>query len=82
MSSLARPHPGGAQHEAAILRGVEELLSDHALSDATWEALASQWSDAQLIEFPMMVGQYVANAFVQNALRVALESDNPGLIRR
>ena len=74
--------PGWSEHEAAILRGVEELIEDKALSDATWGTLARSWDEAQLIEFPMMVGQYVATAFVQNTLRVRLEPGNPGLCHR
>ena len=74
--------PGWSEHEAAILRGVEELLEEKALSDATWDTLAKSWDEAQLIEFPMMVGQYVATALVQNALRIRLGADNPGLTHR
>jgi len=62
-----------------ILRGVEELLEDKALSDATYATLAASWSEAQMIEFPQMVGQYVSIAFVQNSLRVPLEPGNGGL---
>lgn len=71
---------GWSEHEAAILRGVEELIDDKALSDATWDTLARTWDEAQLIEFPMMVGQYVATAYVQNSLRIPLEGGNPGLV--
>lgn len=71
--------PGWTTHEAAILRGVEELLDDKALSDATYATLAASWSEAQMIEFPQMVGQYVSIAFVQNSLRVPLEPGNGGL---
>jgi 4-carboxymuconolactone decarboxylase len=74
--------PGWSEHDEAIVRGVEELLGDHALSDATWETLAKSWTEQQLIEFPMMVGQYVATAFVQNSLRVPMEPGNPGLSQR
>lgn len=74
--------PGWSEHEAAVLRGVEELMADYALSDATWEVLAKSWDEAQLIEFPMMVGQYVATAFVQNSLRIPMQEGNPGLSRR
>lgn len=73
---------GWSEHEAAILRGVEELLENKVLSNETWNVLAKQWDEAQLIEFPMMVGQYVATAFVQNSLRIRLEPDNPGLSHR
>lgn len=70
---------GWGAHDAAILRGVEELLADYALSDTTWEVLAHSWDEAQMIEFPMMVGQYVATALIQNSLRIALGPNNPGL---
>lgn len=73
---------GWSDHERAILTGVEELLADKTLSDATWAVLARSWDEEQLIEFPMMVGQYVATAFVQNTLRIRLEQENPGLSRR
>jgi 4-carboxymuconolactone decarboxylase len=73
---------GWSEHEAAILRGVEEMIADQAMSDATWQTLAKSWDEMQLIEFPMMVGQYVATAFVQNSLRIPLEPGNEGLSRR
>jgi alkylhydroperoxidase family enzyme len=75
-------HPHWNAHEAAVLRGVEQLLASQMIDDATWATLAETWSEAQLIEFPMMVGQYVATAYVQNALRMTLASDNPGLTYR
>ena len=74
--------PGWTAHEKAILTGVEELLADKVLSNATWDTLAESWNEAQLIEFPMMVGQYVATAYVQNTLRIRLEDGNTGLARR
>jgi alkylhydroperoxidase family enzyme len=74
--------PGWSEHEAAILRGVEELIADHTLSDETWNTLAKSWNEQQLIEFPFMVGQYVAIAYVQNSLRVPLADYNPGLSSR
>jgi alkylhydroperoxidase family enzyme len=73
---------GWNDFDRAVLRGVEELVGDAALSDATWTTLAKHWDEAQLLEFPMMVGQYVATAFVQNSLRVRLDDDNPGLSHR
>lgn len=73
---------GWDEHDAAILRGVEELIADHCLSDETWNTLAKRWDERQLIEFPMMVGQYVGTAMVQNTLRIALAKHNPGLSHR
>lgn len=74
--------PAWAAHDKAILRGVEELIGDHAIADDTWDLLARTWDEAQLIEFPMMVGQYVATAYVQNSLRIMLAEENPGLSHR
>jgi 4-carboxymuconolactone decarboxylase len=73
---------GWSEHESAILRGVEELLDDQAITDATWNRLAQRWDEKQLIEFPTMVGAYVATAFQQNALRMRLGPDNAGLTAR
>jgi alkylhydroperoxidase family enzyme len=74
--------PGWSGHEAAVLAGVEELLSSQSIRDETWATLAASWDEARLIEFPTMVGQYVATALVQNALRIRLSEGNPGLTRR
>jgi alkylhydroperoxidase family enzyme len=74
--------PGWSGHDAAILRAVEELLSDHMVSDSTWATLADKYSEPQLIEFVTMVGQYVTTGYVQNSLRMRLADDNPGLTYR
>lgn len=74
--------PGWTEHEAAILRAVEEILADQTVSDATWAVLARTWDEQQLLEFPMMVGQYVCTAIVQNTLRIRLENGKPGLSYR
>ncbi len=71
--------PGWSDHDRAILAGVEEMVSNQMITDATWAQLAATWSEAQLIEFPTLVGQYVATAIQQNSLRVRLAPDNPGL---
>jgi hypothetical protein len=44
--------------------------------------LAKTWTERQLLEFPMLVGQYYATALQQNALRVTLAKVNPGLRHR
>ena len=74
--------PGWTEHEAAILRAIEEILANQTVSDATWATLSKNWTDKQKLEFPMMVGQYVCTAIVQNTLRIDLEEGNPGLTYR
>lgn len=71
--------PGWSEHDRAILRGVEELLGDQMIADATWDVLARTWTEAQLVEFPNLVGTYFTTALFQNSFRVRLAADNPGL---
>jgi alkylhydroperoxidase family enzyme len=68
--------------EQALLRAVDELLADAMISDATWATLAGVYSEAQLIELPLLVGQYQAVAYLQNALRMRLSDHNVGLNAR
>jgi alkylhydroperoxidase family enzyme len=71
--------PGWSDHERAVLRGAEELHANAMIGDATWAELARSWDDAQLLEFPILVGKYTSVAFLLNSLRTRLEPDNPGL---
>ena len=74
--------PEWSEFDRAVIRGVEELLANYALSDETWTTLSGQWDEAQMLEFPAMVGQYVTIAFLQNSVRVPLAEDNPGMSHR
>ena len=74
--------PGWSEHEQAILRAAEELYRDAMISDATWETLSKRLDDRQLIELPILIGQYQAVAYYQNSLRLRLHSGNLGLKAR
>jgi 4-carboxymuconolactone decarboxylase len=67
------------EHERAILRAVDELHMHKTISDETWDVLAASWDEQQLMEFPVLVGQYISTALLQNSLRIRLADDNPGL---
>lgn len=70
---------GWSEHEHALMKGVEELHARQMISDETWAVLAKTWNEQQLMEFPILVGHYVATAMQQNSLRMRLAHDNPGL---
>jgi alkylhydroperoxidase family enzyme len=74
--------PGWSAHEQAILRATEELHADAMISDATWETLAKTLDEKQLIELPIIVGQYQTVAYYQNSLRLRLHDGNLGLKAR
>jgi 4-carboxymuconolactone decarboxylase len=69
---------GWGELERALLSAVDELHHESTIHDATWEVLAAHYSDEQLIELPMIVGQYHMTAFFQNALRFRPVNDADG----
>lgn len=73
---------GWSRHDRAILRAVDELLSNAMISDATWIVLAETLDHAQMLEVPVLVGTYQATAYLQNSLRLPLRPGNPGLAAR
>lgn len=62
--------PGWTEHESAVLRGVEELIADHCVSDSTWDLLATTYDEKQMLEFPMLIGAYLMTALQQNSLKI------------
>ncbi|WCT73487.1 carboxymuconolactone decarboxylase family protein [Sphingomonas naphthae] len=74
--------PGWGDHDRAIIRAVEELHADAMISDETWAVLARRLDDRQLLELPILVGQYMGVAFQQNSLRVRMMPGNVGLMAR
>lgn len=74
--------PGWGELDRAVLKACEELHAEAMISDATWEVLARHLTDQQLIELPVLAGQYHKVAFVQNSLRFRLREGNPGLSAR
>jgi alkylhydroperoxidase family enzyme len=73
---------GWTKHEAAVLRAVEELHETAMISDATWGVLSETLDDQQLIELPVLIGQFTLVAYLQNALRLRLSDWNVGLKAR
>lgn len=77
------PSAGGwTRHQEAILSAVDELFANKMIADATWAVLAESWSEAQLIELPCIVGQYLGVAMLQNSLRMPLARESKGFAER
>jgi 4-carboxymuconolactone decarboxylase len=62
--------PGWADHEAALLRAVDELHATCTITDATWAALRGHYEDGQLVEIPYVAGQYTMLSMVANGLGI------------
>jgi alkylhydroperoxidase family enzyme len=86
IAAVATDDPGDDQGwspaDAALLRAADELHADARIGDATWDDLAATWSEAQLIELCMVVGQYHLVAFTLNSLGVQREEGVEGLPHR
>jgi alkylhydroperoxidase family enzyme len=73
---------GWNDYDRALLRAVDELMTDAMISDATWEILATKLEDEQLIEIPLLVGTYQGIAYLVNSLRMRLREGYRGLSAR
>jgi alkylhydroperoxidase family enzyme len=69
---------GWGEADRAVLAAVEELLADAMIGEESWAALTAHLDYRQLIELPVLVGQYLGVAFLQNALRFPLLPGNRG----
>ncbi len=74
--------PNWNAHERLVLTAVDELFDDAIISDATWAGLAETYDDRQLIELPIVIGQYHSMAYLLNTLRARLHEGNAGLLAR
>lgn len=57
-----------------MLAGVDQLLTDHRLSDATYDALRAELPPKLILEYVMLVGTYSALAGSLNTFGVPLEA--------
>ena len=70
---------GWSDLDSAILRATDELHEDSCISDLTWERLAREYDDKQLIELVMCVGHYHLVSMALNTLGVQREEGVVGL---
>lgn len=65
--------PGWSQFDAALLKAVDQLHADSFINDATWQALARQYNDQQLLDLVFTAGQYKLVCMALNSVGVQLE---------
>jgi 4-carboxymuconolactone decarboxylase len=70
--------PGWTPFERAILRATDELHADAFITDATYNELAKQYDEKQLIDFVMTAGQYVTVSMFLNTFGVPMDQGLPG----
>ena len=62
-----------------LARSTDELHDDACITDGTWAALTANYDEKQMIEVPMLVGQYHMVAFALNSLGVPRDKGVVGL---
>ncbi len=73
---------GWTAPERAILQATEELFAGGMISDPTWTVLAANFDEQQLMEVPMLVGQFTNVSFTLNSIRARMRAGNAGLKAR
>jgi AhpD family alkylhydroperoxidase len=66
---------GWTRRQQLLLRAVDELHERREIGQETWDGLAAELADTELIELCMLVGHYEMLAMTLNSLRV--EPDRP-----
>ena len=70
---------GWEDFDRALLRAADELHTSRFISRPTWDALAERYSEEQLREVVLIVGNYTQLAMFQNTLGALLEPEVEGL---
>ena len=65
--------------DGVLLRAADEMHTSRFISDDTWNALAERYSQDQLVEVVLIIGNYTQLTMFQNTLGVPLPPDVPGL---
>lgn len=67
--------PYFSDFECVLLRATDELVNEHCVSEAIWEALMAEWSNEQMLDFLFTVGAYVTAAGVMRSTGVQRRPD-------
>ncbi len=71
--------PGWDDFERALLAAADELHGSRFVSDATWNVLAEGYTDDELRQVVLIVGNYTQLAMFQNTLGAQLPPGDEGL---
>lgn len=81
IASLTSGSPGdncwSDRQERLLIRAVDALHDDNDILDSLWQELATEFSEANLLDLLLLCGWYHAISFVARAARVPLEAGAP-----
>jgi alkylhydroperoxidase family enzyme len=70
---------GWGAFDNALLNAADELHTQLAMSNHTWEALSASYTHGQLVEVTMLIGHYHMMAMLLKTLKIRREDGIPGL---
>ncbi len=70
---------GWSNFDAALLRAADELYASRFISETTWNTLGERYTESQLREVVLIVGNYTQLSMFQNTLGAQLEPGIEGL---
>ena len=71
--------PGWSDFDSLLLRAADELHTSRFIAEATWNGLADRYTQDQLVEVVLIVGNYTQSTMFQNTLGVQLPPEIEGL---
>ena len=72
--------PGWSEEDATLLRAVDELHEWCRIGDETWTALMRYYTEQELLELMLLVGNYRTLSYVQNSVGIRpVTSASPNL---
>ena len=67
--------PYFTEFERVLIRATEDLVNEHEISNANWDALAAEWNEQQLLDFMFTVGCYAMVAGVMRTTGAERQDD-------
>ncbi len=74
--ALGPDAPGWSPLTAAALRGVDQMMQGFSIDDEVYAVLSAHLTPAQLVDYVMLVGEFVLVSLTLNVFQIALD---PGL---
>lgn len=80
IARIAGPADGAGwdASDRLLVAATDELCEADTVSEPTWDRLAEEWSEPQLIELVMLIGSYRMVAGFLNSVGVKLDEGVPG----
>jgi alkylhydroperoxidase family enzyme len=75
IEAAKRGGAGLSPFDNTLLKAVQELVTDHVISDQTWGMLAGRYTTQQLMEVVFLVANYSLMAMVTNSFGIPTEAD-------